>query len=153
MKRKITISAIVCLLEGCLGLVLAGGSLYAENDAASLVPVLNYNAGSLRDPFKSCLPKVEKKPAEAPVAAVKSEVRLPAMNLQGVIWEGRIRQAIIDNNVFTIGQNVHGAEIIGILKEGVKFLYGDTEFVLPSPAVVFQEEIMKKGGLNEKEKN
>ncbi|MDD4909981.1 MAG: hypothetical protein PHR44_04790 [Candidatus Omnitrophica bacterium] len=120
---------------------------YAE-DASSLIPQISYAPQSSRDPFKDFLPV--KRDAEEQVGAIRGQaeaaVQLPAMKLQGVIWEGRIPQAIIDNGVFTVGDKINEAEIKSIDREGLTLLYKGQVFLLPSPARVLEAESLKKQG-------
>lgn len=120
---------------------------YAE-DTSSLIPQISYAPQSSRDPFKDFLPA--KRDAQAQEGAIRGQaeaaVQLPTMKLQGVIWEGRMPQAIIDSGVFTVGDKINEAEIKSIGREGVTLLYKGQIFLLPSPGRVLEAELLRKQG-------
>jgi hypothetical protein len=64
----------------------------------------------------------------------KTEVFNPSTPLivQGVVWKGKILQAIINHKVFDIGDTIEGAKIIEISRKGVTVLYKERSYLLPS---------------------
>ena len=90
---------------------------------ASTTPA--YTAQDLRDPLKSLLPEA---PApESQTAAVKAEKKEavppatppPNLTVRGVLWGGREPQAIINDEVYRIGDTIEGAKILSIDPAGV----------------------------------
>ena len=85
-----------------------------------------YTAATLRDPLQSQLPG-SKKPEVRPsqegsghgMASSAGEVRLPTLTIQGLIWGGPKPKAIIDNEVYGVGDVVQGATITEIGREGI----------------------------------
>jgi len=128
----------------------AGEKQQEKVDVSFLIPEINYSSENLKDPFKDYLPvkPVKKEPEKRLMGDVKREIKLPGIDLQGVIWQGRIPQVIIDNNILTIGDKIKGAEIVEISREGATFLYKGVSFVVPSPAKELEKErsIKKQGG-------
>ena len=110
---------------------LAGGTIdMAPAPAASpAAPAQSsrstYTAGSLRDPFQSLLlsapkPVTSTTPAPAPVAAPQPVApTLPSVTVQGVVWGDPPPRAIIDNEVYGVGDTVGGAVITAIGRHGV----------------------------------
>ena len=83
-----------------------------------------YTAGALRDPFQSLLPggpkKFEVRPSQEPGRVTASgEAGLPTLTIQGLIWGGPKPKAIIDNEVYGVGDVVRGATITAIGPEGI----------------------------------
>lgn len=93
-------------------------------------PRVEYNASKLRDPFQG---EVMKSGPEGTVA--QSAFKPPELKIEGVIWGGKVNQAIINGKVLTIGDTIENARIVDIKKEGVKIFYGNREFDLPSPGM------------------
>lgn len=86
---------------------------------------------NVRDPFVSQLPKKEKvevKPVE--VRGQEINVSPPSFSVQGLVWGSLRPQAIIDNKIFNLGDEVSGAKIIDISREGVKVVYQSKIFVI-----------------------
>lgn len=99
-----------------------------EQEAIISRPKVAYKASALRDPFIGIIIQENVK-KENPV----SEASLPDFTIQGIIWGGRVPQAIINNKVMGVGDTVQGARIIDIGKEGITVLYGGRSFTLKSP--------------------
>lgn len=83
-----------------------------------------YLASSLRDPFRSLLPADEVLlPAPSPVVVNKPSAQeegvMPVLALQGILWGATMPMAIIDNEVYTVGDVVQGATITRIGRFGV----------------------------------
>ena len=101
---------------------------------------LSYTAYDFRDPFESYLPEEtsealsEQEKAALETEEIKETKSLPPFNLQGVIWRGRLKQVIINNQVLKIGDVIEKATIIKIERDGVTFLYDNKEHKLSSPA-------------------
>ena len=83
-------------------------------------PVL-YTADELRDPLVPLFPE-ESKPAAVKPPAAEASPQIPEppkMVLEGVIWGGQIPQAIIDGEVYTVGDLVRGARIVSISRDSI----------------------------------
>ena len=82
------------------------------------LPVVTYQSQDLRDPFQSIIVSKVKTPV---VAADKKEPLPDLSNLkvQGIIWGGRIVQALIDNKVYAVGDKLEGGEITSIDKNEI----------------------------------
>lgn len=83
-------------------------------------------------PFKS--PFERKKP----VSIEEEVVILPRMNLQGMVWNSRLPQAIIDNKVYTkddivvigTGETAEKVKITDITAEGITIRYKTKYFIV-----------------------
>lgn len=95
-------------------------------------PTLHYEAGDLRDPFVAPVIKKEEGVTQTPEEVVKKEP--PPLNVQGIIWGGRLNQAIINNKVVKAGDTIEGAKILNISKDGVIILFEGMQYNLSSPA-------------------
>jgi len=110
-------------------------------------PKREYRADDLRDPFRGYEEKKEKPPEFVPPPP-QIEQPLPNLEIQGIIWGGRISQAIINNKIVKIGDVIEGVQIVNINKDGVTVLFGDKKYNLSSPAITNLKDL--KGGKDEK---
>jgi len=110
-------------------------------------PKKEYEAGDLRDPFRGYEEKREK-PTESQTPSGKVEEPLPNLEVQGIIWGGSIKQAIINNKVVKPGDMIGNIKILDINKDSVTVLFNNRERNLSSPAAVNLKKI--KGGKDEK---
>lgn len=112
-------------------------------------PNLEYKADGLRDPFEGYIVRKE----EQKVSTVPSQevsVSPPTLTVQGIIWGGRLPQAIINNKVVKIGDTIEGAQIMDIKKKGIVVSFKNREYNLSSPAAVNLESLKKpEGGQHE----
>ncbi len=104
---------------------------------------------SVRDPFVSQLPKHQKverpveptvqnvhneqkltmgQPTAAAFADNKEDLKLPPLEIQGIIWGGKYPQAIINENVLEVGDSVDKVKILAIRKNGIQILYEGRKF-------------------------
>lgn len=93
------------------------------NSTAALIsrPQVEYKSRQLRDPFQSYLTKDKatlSQPQEASNLA-QPKINLDALEVQGIIWGGKMPQAIINNKVLVVGDLVDGFPISSIDKGGV----------------------------------
>ena len=95
---------------------------------------VEYVGANYKDPFElplalraSIVPPEEELPA---VVEPEAEVGLPALRVDGMIWGSARPQAIIDGEVYDVGDVVKEAEIIGIDRKGVVLFYKDRKFIL-----------------------
>ncbi len=77
-----------------------------------------------RNPFQDWLPRrIETmKKEEITTYAGEEPVSLDII-VQGVVWDTSLPQAIIDGEVYRVGDKVQDAQIIDITSEGVSLLY------------------------------
>ena len=100
---------------------------------------------SVRDPFKSWLPKIEEKvvmppeevtivdggvsPGEvAPQAIV--EIQPPALKLNGIVWNTNRPQAIINDQIVAIGDTIENSKIVDINKSGVDIIFANKLYTI-----------------------
>ena len=96
-------------------------------------PSVEYTAGDKRDPFKTYLKDSESASEEAPEGEV--EIKLPELVVNGIIWGGKFPQAIINDKVVKVGDEIEGAKIKQISKDGVVVLFSSKTYTLPAPAM------------------
>ncbi len=94
---------------------------------------ISYEAGKLRDPFKS-LVKPELLVSSGQDGAVVTEVTAPSLKIKGVFWGGDFPQAIINDKVVKVGDTIEGAQILSIDKNSVSVFFVNRQFILSSPA-------------------
>lgn len=91
-----------------------------------------YTAHNLRDPLQVLLPEPPAESDPAAQAAAQAEVALPpppsppALSVQGLWWGGAKPRAIINGNVYAVGDQVEGARIKAIDREGVMIEFDGT---------------------------
>jgi len=87
-------------------------------------PNVQYEASGLRNPFEQ--PAIGGDGEGQP----REEEPLPELIVQGLIWEGDPKQAIINNKVVKLGDNIENVDIVEIDKEGVTVLFAGVEHKL-----------------------
>jgi type II secretory pathway component PulC len=110
----------------------------------NLKPTIEYTAGTLKDPFQKPTIKKEAKP-EAPVVA-QAETSLPSLTVEGIMWGGTIPQAIINGKVVKIDDEIGGARVVYIDKEGVILSSAGRQFTVSSPSAGLIVSTNKLGG-------
>lgn len=106
----------------------------AEIDPIAARPVMEYESAKLRDPFKAYLIKGE--PSQAPrenADLANPEFDLSKLKVQGIIWGGRAPQAIINDQVLSIGDFIEGAKILSIEKKGITLSFNGAVLDLNAP--------------------
>lgn len=107
---------------------------------------LDYTGYTERDPLRPALPvkeKIEKppetptlieQPKEKPAEKVKKEppkeIILPTFIVTGIVWGKESPRAIIDHQVYKIGDMIKGAKILDISQKGIYMLYEGKEFLV-----------------------
>lgn len=137
--------AIVLLIAVFILIVKKGKALpeSATEDLPLLRHIIEYKAGDLKDPFQP----LKKREGETREQIPKEQIRvtpLPDLVIQGIVWGGRLPQAIINNEVVKIGDTIEGVRIIDISKDGVIISFGNQQYNLLSPAVVSLEDFKEK---------
>lgn len=83
---------------------------------------------SKTDPFKNLL-QVHLYSMKKVKPKEKKTIPLPAVVIEGIVWNTEMPQAIINSKVVRIGDDIDGFEITGISKDGITIDY-DGEQVL-----------------------
>jgi len=98
------------------------------NIPKDLGTLVDYSVHTDRVPFKS--PFEEEKPEEK----IDEKITLPPMSFQGMVWNSKRPQAIIDNRVYDIGDVITvGSEEVMLLKvdkDGLYLRYKGKEFIV-----------------------
>ena len=86
---------------------------------------INSDPAATTEPLKipdisSVIPKPEPKKAEV--------IRPPSMNINGLVWDSDMPQAIINGRVVSLGDSVDGAVVTQIHETGVEILFKGKEF-------------------------
>ncbi len=121
-KITLTIFFLAMILQAGLNPLL-----FCEEETANLLEPQEEN---IRDPFVSLLPTKSEALTASTEMKSGEKVNLPSFSVQGLIWGTDRPQAIIDNKIFNLGDEIEGAKIVQITKEGVKILYQNNIFVL-----------------------
>lgn len=132
MKKTSLKKVILCLgLLAVLSLITGYPLVRAQRTSKRQAEVVEYTGRGLRDPFESpfeLFVPLEEAPKEkkgAPIAG-----GLTHLVVQGMIWDSKIPQAIINDTVVRPGEVIEGAEILDIRKEGVYVLYEGNQYIL-----------------------
>lgn len=119
----------------------------SKND--SLRPKVEFVATVSRSPFynylKGEMQNVVKVEEERVVAA-------PNLNIQGLIWGGRLPVAIIENSVLKVGDVINGYKVDKIDKNGVVLSASGTSFRIGPPSLTQLNNVAKiqEGGKDAK---
>ena len=157
----ISMFIILFFVPACLGQIDLSAGYTPEDqaqeekvteDAPLDKEAFNDELETIKNPFVSQLPKpiveppvsVKVEPASRetytpPVAFEPSPqheperppVIPPTLDIQGLVWNTHRPQAIINDQIFEIGDTIAQAKIIGVEKSGVKIIYQEKEFLLP----------------------
>lgn len=134
MSRACKYILFVFLLIAAIDQKFIASAEEITDDGLMVRPVVEYKSSKLRDPFRTYLIKEEPKPVpQENVDLTKPQLDLNKLQVQGIIWGGNIPQAIINNNVLTIGNLIEGAEILSIEKKGITLSFNGAIFDLAAP--------------------
>ncbi len=99
---------------------------------------VRYKAQDLRDPLQSLLPEPEPQKAQGGYkdrVAQAGPPSPPVLHVQGLLWGGSKPKAIIDGEVYDVGDVVKGAKIVAIVQGGVTVEHeGKSLFYAPPKA-------------------
>ena len=104
-----------------------GGDVRGSTAAGPETPAA-YTAHKLRDPFKSLLPQVSGgagdleaglSVSQNPPAPPPPKRPAPELHVEGLVWGGPTPSAIIDGDVYRVGESLQGDTIIAIGRRGV----------------------------------
>ena len=62
--------------------------------------------------------------------SVKDEIGAMSFSLQGLVWDSRHSQAIVNGKIVEVGAELMGAQILEITKDGVRMRFKNQEFIL-----------------------
>jgi len=97
--------------------------------------LIRYTGREVRDPTAN--PLLSFPTPATKETKVEEVVRLPSLQIQGIIWGGGNPQAIIDEQVVAKGDMIAGGvEILDISKSGIKVIYRGKIFMLLPKGVV-----------------
>jgi len=132
MSRTYKHILFIFFLSGVI--YLAAVASAQENTATDTItrPAVEYKSDQLRDPFKSYL-AVEGRTTSAPGGPAQGELDLSKFTVQGIIWGGKMPQAIINNKVYNVGDSIDGAVIVSIDKSGITLSFGEKIYDLTAP--------------------
>lgn len=124
----------------------------AQENTVDLIanrPQPEYKSAGLRDPFQTYI--IEEKKVNAQEAEVITDLAQPETNfselkVQGIIWGTKMPQAIINNNVYLIGDKIEDAEILSIDKRGVNLSSAKGIVSLAAPG---QDNVLNKDNKKE----
>jgi hypothetical protein len=107
-------------------------------DHPASAPV-QYTASNLRDPLISLLPKEDQAGQGKPGKADRTSpppppAQPPAVAVQGMVWGGPRPQALIDGELYEVGDAVQGARIVAIDRNGVTVELQGSTFHLTTPS-------------------
>ena len=123
-----------------------------QGDAAdhpASAPV-QYTASHLRDPLLSLLPKADLTEQGKPVkidrtAPPPPPAQPPAVTVQGMVWGGPRPQALIDGELYEVGEAVQGARIVAIDRNGVTVEVEGMTFRLMTASVAAPGSVRRQG--------
>ncbi len=103
---------------------IAGATETAPTATTSSTGTKRYTAQPLRDPMKSLLPTIAPPTPvlsmiQKPVAVTSPPAPAPVRHLQGLLWGNPTPKAIIDGEVYGVGDTIQGAKIVSIDHSGV----------------------------------
>jgi len=107
-------------------------------DAIVVRPEIEYKSSQLRDPFQTYIIKEKKSEIQVQGTSnlAQSGINLNDLKVQGIIWGGKMSQAIINNKVYLVGDSINGAEILSIDKQGIKLSSAAGIFDLVAPGQI-----------------
>lgn len=104
---------------------------------------------AFRDPFKTWLPSKEKgvpKMTEESVdmgpVAVEEKFDYSTLDVTGIVWGEAQPKAIINDNVYGIGDEINEATIINISKDGILLKFKNKEYLMKRGS----KDASKEGG-------
>ena len=122
---------------------------------------LEYTTQDPRDPFEEQLPKPEqpkKEPPEVEEPLIipelpKKVINPPDITIESMISGGPKPRVIIKGRMLGVGEEVEGARITNITREGAEVVYEGEKFIIPAPSKAIGTANIKEnilgGGQNE----
>lgn len=114
----------------------------------------DYKGDGLRDPFRDYFDTIPPPPVvvDENAGTEAQQQAMPVLEIQGIILGGRFNQAIINNKIVKVGDNIEGVRVTTIEKDGVTVFFGNKSYNISSPAAGILQDAKKKpeGGGDEK---
>jgi hypothetical protein len=105
---------------------IAGSEEPAASETKVAPAKVEYKSENLRDPFRP-----ERIKEEQPKAPTEKRA-LPSLDITGMVWGGKLAQAIINNKVVKAGDIIDGeVRIIDVGRNGVTILFDNQQYTLP----------------------
>lgn len=128
--------------------LLSAGNALGQNEALNenlLRPRMEYSSTLGKNPFSSYIEEEKQREIQeqAEIEEKKIVADVPAFTIQGIVWGGRLPQAIINHKVYKVGDLIEDARIEKIDKNGVTVSFKDRLVTLDSPSVSEMNNIMK----------
>lgn len=117
-------------------------------------PKVEYKPQGLKDPF--AVPRKEEKekpPEEIKESVAKVPKTPPQLIIQGLIWGGKLPQAIINGKIVKVGDMIGDVRIDGISRDGIIIFFDERSIAISSPAKNNLDNLEKRtptGGKDEK---
>jgi hypothetical protein len=89
-----------------------------------------YDHTDLRDPTVPLVAEPVRRSSGESTAPRETEIVLPPMSFEGIVWDPANPVALIDGNAYRRGDEVHGARIVDVGMESVTLSYRSRQFVL-----------------------
>lgn len=121
-----------------------GGELGPRSEPAAPAA---YTAHQLRDPFSSLLPQAAETPADQ-LAGLPSAVApppppakrpAPELHVEGLLWGGPTPSAILNGEVYRVGDEIQGDPILSIDRRGVTLEHEGDRVLYPPASTVSRE--------------
>ncbi|MCK9603932.1 MAG: hypothetical protein M0R66_06220 [Candidatus Omnitrophica bacterium] len=110
-------------------------------------PKAEFKEEGLRDPFRDYFEEAatsSSRQAGEGAPGAPPEEKLPPLKVQGIIYGGRLSQAIINDKIVKIGDNIEGAQVTNIEKDGVTVFFGHKSYNISSPAAGILKDLNTK---------
>ena len=134
MSRACRYILFIFFLIGAIDQKFIASAEEAAADPIMARPIVKYESGKLRDPFRTYLIKEElKQVPQENLDLAKPEFDLSKLQVQGIIWGVLTPQVIINNKVCKIGDLIEGAEILSIEKKGIGLSFNGAVLDLNAP--------------------
>lgn len=127
MKKTILIIIFLFLISGINNFIYAQEMTdRRKSEKKELV----YSADNFRDPFMPQIGKGSSESDRATSYGSTEETKFPDLKVQGMVWNSDMPQAIINNQVFNVGDEIEGAKIVEINKNGVRLIFKTKSYEL-----------------------
>jgi len=88
-----------------------------------------------RSPFKNCLPQLTEQPKEEAIAKEvtreeEESFDVSRYTINGLIWGTQEAKAIINNEIYSVGDKLGEAKITKIGKNGVTVIFNNKEYTI-----------------------
>ena len=108
------------------------------------IPKVEYKSFDTKDPFLACVKREVAKRTDSSQPIAPAAVVAPNLAIQGIVWGGKIAQAIVNNKLVTVGDTVEEARIVAITGDGLEIIYKEKPFHIPSPSSLHKVDSTNK---------